>query len=243
MDIQKLRAEVFYPQQVPDSQMTDYNAVFDLWYKIWVETRLEVNPNLPTPSDNFSRQDEIIGLFYDDQPIATICHRYVDLQQRCVMHDSFFTGLWTDQVKESLAQHGRWFVLGSHVFIDPQFRKMASGYPTKNIVCQLSFYRLNAAKADGVIGLMRKDKGMHDVFYKAGAQPLIQDVHFYQIPVDIVMFHTKKKDIIIDQTDLDLIHPIAHKNPDFFNHQYFINKQKRRQNVEANSQRVHAKAG
>ena len=243
MDLQKLRVEVFYPQQIEDSQLDRYNRLFDLWYQIWVETRREVNPSLPTPSDNFSRQDEVIGLFYEDRPIATICHRYVDLQQRCIMHDSFFTGLWTDQVKESLAQHGRWFVLGSHVFIDPEFRKMASGYPTKNILCQLSFHRLNFANVDGVIGLMRKDKGMHDVFYKAGAKPLIKDVQFYQIPVDIVMFHTAKQSILIDAADREVIDPIVSQSPNFLNHQYFVQKQMRRNYVETIARSMHAKAG
>src|SRR5262245_36352887 len=90
-----LSLKIFYPNAVSADELGDYNRAFSFWYEVWLETRKEVDEHLATPSDSFSRQSEIMVLYYHGRPIATCCHRYVDLRQQCILHDSYFTSdIW-----------------------------------------------------------------------------------------------------------------------------------------------------
>ncbi len=191
--------KIFYPDSVATEEIEDFNRSYELWHRIWVETREEVTQGLPTPSDNFSRQSEILVLFSGQRAIGTICHRYVDLRHTAIYKDTFFNpSLWPEGVLGQLPSLGNSCVLGSHIFIDPDFRKNSSGLSTKNLLCALSFGHLNGTAPDVVLGMMRKDKNMHGVFYKSGAVTLHPDTHWYQIPVDLVAFFPSKKAITVD---------------------------------------------
>ncbi len=199
MNPSDINFKIFFPQNVQDHDLADFNDVYQLWYKIWVETRKEVDPDLHTPSDSFSRQDEILVIYMKDQPIGMQCHRYVDTHQSWVVSDSYFMPkLWPDEAKKSFLKLGRYQILGSHIFIDPQFRKSASGLSTKNILCSVALTHTFGSSADALIGMMRKDRGLSGLFYKMGAICVQPDVFWYQIPVDITAFLIKQKPLIVE---------------------------------------------
>ena len=244
MDMQAIRLKIFYPDQIRDEELASYNQTFDLWYKIWIETRKEVDAALGTPSDNFARQSEILALFVGDQPIGMICHRYVDIRQTCVIKDSFFSStIWPEEVKQKLPALGATFVLGSHVFIDPAYRKSASGLPTKNILCALSFAHLNGTRPDVVLGMMRKDKSMHDIFYKSGAIMLHGDTNWYQIPVDLVAFQPKKKMILIDPAFMPIVETIGFTCSRFGANYYSKNLNKEQIDADFRNAKENKRAG
>ncbi len=187
-----IKFKIFFPQNIPDSDLAEFNQVYQLWYKIWLETRQEVDPGLNTPSDSFGRQDEIVVIYMKDQPIGMQCHRYVDTFQSWITQDSYFMPkLWPQDAIKNFLKLGRYQILGSHIFIDPQFRKSSSGLSTKNILCSVALTHTFGTSADALIGMMRKDRGLSDLFYKMGATCLQPDVFWYQIPVDITAFLLK----------------------------------------------------
>lgn len=200
---------IFNPALVADHELEVLDRVYELWKRVWVETRREVDSSLPTPSDNFSRQDEIFALFDGDRPIGTVCHRYVDLRSSFALDDSFFSGsIWPAHVLAKLPSLGRTCALGSHIFVDRAYRKGASGLPIKNLLCGLSFARMNVTKPDLFLGMMRKDKGLHELLYRSGGVTLHADANWYQIPVDLIAFFPSKQKIEIDPAFAGPIHEI-----------------------------------
>ncbi len=198
MKLSDLSFKIFFPQSIADSEVNEFNQVYDLWFKVWVETRQEVDPGLHTPSDSFSRQDEIVVIYHQNIPIGMQCHRYVDTHQNWVTKDSYFMPkLWPEEAKEKFLSLGRFQILGSHIFIDPKFRKSASGLATKDILCTVALTHVYGTSADALVGMMRKDRGLSGLFYRMGAICLHPDVFWYQIPVDITAFLIKEKPLII----------------------------------------------
>lgn len=213
-NLTNLKVEIFHPKLVTDAQLHRYNEVFDLWNAIWIETRLEVNPALPTPSDNFSRQDEVIAVFNGNRPIAMVCNRYVDIRQSWCLDDSFFKGgQWPNDALLKLPALGNTFALASHAFVHPDFRKINSGLPTKNLVCALSFVQANAAESDVFLAMMRKDRGMHSLFQRCGGSILVEDVSFYHIPVDLMAAYPARAQIEIETSIKPIVDELAMNCP------------------------------
>lgn len=193
-----LSLKIFYPELISQDETTDYNDAFSLWYGVWLETRREVDEKLATPSDSFSRQSEILVLYHLGRPIATCCHRYVDLRHQCTIHDSYFTSfIWPDRVKSIVPSLGQTCLLGSHIFIDPEFRKSRSKLPIKDIVCSLSLAHANGTKPDVFIGMTRIDRGINKLFHYSGAISLHANANWHQIPVDLIALFPKEVPIVI----------------------------------------------
>ena len=205
-----LSLKIFYPDAVSPEEIADYNEAFAFWYDIWRETRKEVDTTLSTPSDSFARQSEILVLYCNDRPIATCCHRYVDLRHKCTLLDSYFTPtIWPESVVEKVPSLGNSCMLGSHIFIDREFRKRSSGLPIKNIVCALSLTHVDGTRPDVLIGMTRVDRGIDKIFHDCGAISLHPSVSWYHIPVDLIAMFPKRVPITIDPLYTDVVSAIA----------------------------------
>jgi hypothetical protein len=205
-----LSLKIFYPDAVSPEEITDYNEAFAFWYEIWVETRKEVDDTLSTPSDSFSRQSEVMVLYCNGRPIATCCHRYIDLRHKCAIHDSYFTSsIWPRSVVEKVPSLGQSCMLGSHIFIDPEFRKRSSGLPIKHIVCALSLTHVAGTRPDVLIGMTRIDRGIHKIFHDSGAISLHPNVSWYHIPVDLIALFPKRVPIKIDPMYHEIVRSVG----------------------------------
>jgi len=219
-----LSLKIFYPDIISHDEVDDYNDAFSFWYSVWLETRREVDETLATPSDSFSRQSEILVLYYQGRPIATCCHRYVDLRHQCALHDSYFAStIWPESVKAIVPSLGQTCLLGSHIFIDPDFRKSKSELPIKGIVCSLSLAHVDGTRPDVLLGMTRVDRGINKVFHDSGAISLHANANWYQIPVDLIALFPKEIPISIDQRYQEAVHSIG-GTCDRFARNYFERK-------------------
>ena len=208
--MENLRLKIFYPDSIQWHELEDFNRAFKLWNDVYIETREEVDPKLPTPSDSFSRQHEIIAIYDGDRAIATACHRYVDLRHTYVLRDSYFlNSIWPQSVRENLPNLGNTCALGSHIFLDKDYRKSRCALNIKEIICNLSFTQVNAAQPDMLVGMMRSDRGLSNLLQKQGGHVLYKDTNWYQIPVDLVVFYPKQEPIRIDNHYFDILEKLG----------------------------------
>jgi hypothetical protein len=195
-----LSLKIFYPDAISHEEVDDYNDAFSFWYRVWLETREEIDDKVTRWSDSFSRQSEILVLYYENRPIATCCHRYVDLRHRSILEDSYFTpAMWPEEAKALVPNLGNTCMLGSHLYVDPEFRKTRSGLPIKAIVASLCFAHVNGTRPDVLLGMVRIDKGLHKLFHDGGAVSLHSAVNWCEkIPLDLIALFPKSAPIAID---------------------------------------------
>lgn len=216
-----LSLQIFYPDTILSEELDDYNQAFSFWYEVWLEARREIGDVHGTASDSFSRQSEILVLYAAGKPIATCCHRYVDLRQLCIGYDSYFTpATWPPSVRALIPSLGETCLLGSHIYIHPEFRRRRSGLPIKNIVCALSMAHVNGTRPDVLLGITRVDKGIDKVFHEAGAISLRADARWYHIPVDLIALFPKKAPMPIAAQYQDIVRTIG-KTCSRFGRNYF----------------------
>jgi len=191
----------------------EVDACWHLWEKVWSQTFRDLDGNGQVYSDNFSRQDEILCLRYKGSPIALVAHRYGDAKTEYLFRDSYF-GCWSELAKRQLSYHGTKIAVGSHITIDVDFRKSAkSEFSAKKIIAYASLKHLRAQDVDAITGVMRADKGMHTLFYDAGAVPLQKNLIFHNVPVDVVAFFPKQIAVVIPEEYLKILEIIEKQKP------------------------------
>ena len=168
MDFEKLIFYQFLPQNFVTFQNQYYIQTYNFWRDVWSQLHKSIGGPLPLVSDGFTRQDEILALFYDNQPIALVCHRYGDFYNPQFLDDSYFKS-WSDKGLSNVKKLGRFGVMGSQIAVAPNFRKTEGEISIKHLISALSLYHLKQAEPDFILGMMRLDKSMEQVFFDMGA--------------------------------------------------------------------------
>jgi hypothetical protein len=193
-----LSIRIFHPKFINRVDPNDYDLAFDLWHEVWRETRQEINVALPTYSDNFTRQDEILVLRHGERPIATCCYRYVNLRQRCTLLDSYFDpDIWPEPVRAMIPELGNVCALGSHIFVHHDFRGGKAGVSIRNVMCSLAIMRLQHTGLDLMLGMVRTDRGMDRVFQDNGSVTLAR-TRWHNWPIDLIALFPKTDPVVMD---------------------------------------------
>lgn len=167
-----------------------HNQAYDHWKTLWRATFAELDNATSVESDNFSRQDDVLGLFIDDHCVAMVCHRYVDLALESVRDDSYFS-TWTDENFAKVKSQGRWAAIGNQISIHPEYRKLPNGIATKDVLLWFSLRHLQNKNIDVIVGAVREDKGLDKLFASYGAEILAQGVQQHNVTVSLVSFEPK----------------------------------------------------
>lgn len=190
----------------------DFDQVFELWYNSYSDNYTKWGMESPLYSDSLYKQHEILALFHQQKAIAMVCHRYVNLKQKALYYESYFEDcLWTPEAKVKLQNMGERGVLGSHIVVHPEYRKLSSGKNIKTLITFLSFRHLLEKNVDVITGNMRTDKGMEKLFYDCGARTLLRDRMYHGTPVHVVIFEPQKIPIQIPDEFLSTVNKIYEK--------------------------------
>lgn len=203
IELNSLRLKFLCGNPDREGLSADYLKTYELWKGVWTRTFRELDGVDFTPSDDFSRQHEILSLFHQAECIALVCHRYLDMNDPAAWDDSYFRH-WPKDTREALKKGSR-LVIGSQITVHEKYRGRLAGISVKELISHCSLRHLSQQNVDAITGVMRADKGMNHVFYACGAQPLLRDHSLHQVPVDLVGFFPKKFPIRIPETYSELV--------------------------------------
>lgn len=185
---QKLQLVVLPGSNPPPDLAFHYERAFEHWHAVWSKTFADLEWRRTLQSDDFSRQDEILAIFEGERCIAMVCHRFADLAQSPVKHDSYFK-VWTPEAIEKLGTYGNRLLIGNQISVDPDRRGLIDGISLKNLVTALTVRRVIEVQADAMPGIMRVDRNMNEFLYKCGAVPIVRNVIHHNVPVDLLAIH------------------------------------------------------
>jgi hypothetical protein len=198
-DLEKLQLYILAGDHFGAEFKSIYQRTYDLWETVWPQTFKEIAGTGDITSDNFTRQHEVLSLFWKDQCCAMVCHRFVDMAVTSFLRDSYFKFWgWSDEALKKLMANGTKIALGSQITIHPDFRKLKLGGQVKELITGLSLRSFQGRSFDAVAGMMRNDKGLDRVFYDCGAFPLVKDVSSRNFKLDFVAFFPKLRPIQVD---------------------------------------------
>ncbi len=179
---------------VSDEYIDIYNRTYHMWKKTWKSTMEDEWKEEHTPlfSDDFSRQDEIMSLFYNGECVACVFFKDTNFEEDSHFDDSYFK-VWNDLSMRKLLKHGNKVLVCCNFTVSTEHRRSKEGIPWKDVLANLTLKRLIASDFDVMTGTMRRSKGMHSTTYKFGAV-MVQENVDYKIcgmnePVDLVALY------------------------------------------------------
>jgi hypothetical protein len=182
-----LSYHILRPKAAGPADLPLLGEAYSQWRAVWTKTLLELDGMRSVPSDDFSRQDEIGALFQDWECIGLTAYRWVDLSNPMHQDDSYFA-VWPPEVRAAASAKGSRVCVGSNLTVGASWRN-ATGCSIKRVLLALAIERFQATEGDTLLGTMRNDRGMNEVAYQLGFQPLARGLIHHGVEVDLVAFH------------------------------------------------------
>ena len=167
-------------------------AAYECWHDVWYSALVELDHIERLNSDDFTRQDEIAALFYEDTCIGLTGCRFVELTTAMARHDSYFNA-WPEQALEMLGSHGTRICIGNNMTVRSQWRGRIGGLSVKRLLMILSIQRFLVSSADALAGTMRNDRGMNRLVYELGFSPITQGAIAHGVDVDLVAYFRRSE--------------------------------------------------
>lgn len=175
----------------PKALKSIYQKAFKCWYDTWDEFyHSEHESALKLNSNEFTRQDEVLALFYEGQCFAVTFFKEVHWSDETAALDAYFNP-WTPEAIAGLRQKGDTILICSQFTVAKDFRNRKTDIPWKYILSGFNMKRFLESTADAMTGTMRVKKGMGRMSVEAGATPLALNVvckDHEDEPADLVGF-------------------------------------------------------
>jgi hypothetical protein len=178
MDNSELYLVFVSGSQVEDQMIETYKKVYQHWESVWSDTFREIEGKRQFFSDHFTRQDEVMALFYKEDCIAVCCHRLANMALPSFKKDSYFQA-WPEEAIAKLRRDGDKVVIDNQISVDPGFRKLHANIKFIELMSYLSFRHLSTLAASSITAAARNMRSMDSLFEKFGPEHLAKDVIFH----------------------------------------------------------------
>ena len=189
LELELLTATILKPRTEASDRMQMLDVAYELWSSVWKETFQELENRRALPSDDFTRQDELLTLWYAGQCIALTAIRWVNFEQRCFHDDSYFAA-WPRSALHAICSAGTKVCIPSYATVAKPWRHVAGGL-LKDVLFAIATERCLASGADVIVGTTRNDRGINEVCARNGYRPVAKDLTFHNVSVDLVAFWPK----------------------------------------------------
>ena len=168
---------------------------FQCWNDVWSDYYTSEHPSgHRLNSDEFTRQDEVLALFYKGECFGITFFKEVHWGDLSAPLDSYFE-LWPQEAIDKLTSRGKKILICSQFTVAKNFRGKTTDIQWKYVLFGFIMKRLLESHVDGMTGTMRVKRGMGRVSFEAGAVPLMTDVIYKDHEsesVDLVAFFHKE---------------------------------------------------
>ncbi|MBC7539633.1 MAG: hypothetical protein H7281_12490 [Bacteriovorax sp.] len=175
----------------PQTLKNIYIKAFNSWHETWNDFyHNEHHSNNKLNSNEFTRQDEILALFYKGECFAVTFFKEVNWEDPTARLDAYFNP-WNEVAIKGLNARGNNILICSQFTVSKSFRHRKSDIPWKYILSGFNMKKFLESPADVMTGTMRVKKGMGKMSLEAGATLLASSVicaDHEEEPADLVAF-------------------------------------------------------
>jgi hypothetical protein len=177
-----------------------YELAFKTWHDTWEKTyQNDFHSEKRLNSDTFTRQDDVLALFYQGQCFAVCIFTHLNMEEEHAHLDSYFN-CWPSSAIEQLCAKGPNIVACTQYTVHEDFRVDRQSPLGKNrwrilINGMIARYFLSSGK-DAMSAITRVAKGIDKVSYRNGGVQLAAGL-FYEAgadkaKVDLVAFYKEE---------------------------------------------------
>jgi hypothetical protein len=185
---------ILLPGKNPPKQfLAKYNQAYLCWRQTWEHAfKLEMNHHEVFFSDNFTRQDEVLALFYKGECVGLTFFRGVNFAEKGTCQDSYFE-YWPETSVHALCKHGKRIYVISQFTIHMDYRKNYFDLSLRDLLVGLCYERFVNTDYDAGATAVRVQKHMEQAVSKVGATTLASNMPYdFDQKVDLISyFHDK----------------------------------------------------
>lgn len=169
---------IFPGKHPPKEYLAKYNQAYQCWRSVWEHAfQIELGRPESIPSDNFTRHDEILALFYKGECAGLTFFAFDDQGTNWFREDSYFKR-WPETAFKKLYTNGNKVMISCQFTLNFEFRKNFKNLPWKDLLMGLVAKRFLLSGFDTMGGTTRLAKNVGEVSYRTGAVPIIRDMAF-----------------------------------------------------------------
>lgn len=147
----------------------DLTAAYYVWLTVWQKTFKELGKSPRFPSDDFSRQDEIVALFDAEGDCAALSFgRIVDLDSSIARHDSYFDAWNVDDIVHLTRRASPLVYISSYFTVAEAYR----GTDTKDQLMRAIIRQFECSRADVLAATTRNDRGVDKLVARYGFETI-----------------------------------------------------------------------
>lgn len=200
IDINELQLICLPGRNAPKQYLPEYYKAYYCWRETWIDAyKKEMKVDSFLNSNEFTRQDEILALFYKGECAALTFFKWVDgSEMEIIKHDSYFD-VWTDESLEKLMSRGSKLLVCSQFTVSEKYRKVPE-FRFKDLMVALLVERFKHSDRDAMTGTVRVAKNMGEATAKSGAVLIQRAVEYTNVAgerADLVGFY---QDTIVESS-------------------------------------------
>lgn len=141
-------------------------------------------------SNDFTRQDFIQTLFYDNKCVGLTCLRYINLDYSFSIDDSWL-GIWPFAEIEKVQNKSSLGIVNSYFTVSEEFRKtnVEQKYSISYLLGCVSVMHFLTLNSPMMLGMMRTNRSMHKLGGLWGSSLIKEGIMHNQVPTDLVVFY------------------------------------------------------
>jgi hypothetical protein len=193
LDISKLKFVEFVPGTNKENLTNAEKEAFQLWHSCWTDAYKYFGWKDQVFSDQWTRQDLVGVLFYEDNPIGVICFKIHDLSHPFAMYDSCLR-MWPKEIiGEAISlSKGTKCLVPCWLTVHPEWRKQKPGFDTRYILSSFATEKLLDSNVDLMLASVVRSSNMHKAVYDSGAEPLKINAKEKDLEIDLVIWRKER---------------------------------------------------
>lgn len=189
----RLRYVGMCPKQ-PSSELKLYHLkLFKLWYAVYTHTFSKIYSGQKVYSDTFLVQDEVSGIFMEDEAIGVIFNSWIDLDDPVHRGLHYFSA-YSNECLKALRAEGNKVMVMSNLAVHPAWRKELSSFHLAKVLISLSIFRFLESSACNLISHSRNDRNVHQLVYELGGEKFAEG-QIHNIDSDFIKISKKKAQV------------------------------------------------
>lgn len=181
---------IFSPREMNPQLTPLVKETYEMWRDVWLSALGELDGATDLKSDDYTRQEQVGALLYDNEVVGSVFFTRVDLSEPMFRKDSYFAA-WPEEtmLDWGTKRPGFQLMVCSWFTLSPKMRRNATGISAKQLLTSLSTeHMLQTEGCSGMLGTMRNNRGMNTVTYNVHATPILTDLQMHGVGVDLVIF-------------------------------------------------------
>lgn len=202
ISLQSLRVEVLPGLGVPQEATNSYLAAYETWKSVWTETLKEVDGVNQLHSDDFTRQDYIVGLFHGPKCVALCCFRRANAAVEVDREDSWFKP-WPTAELSKIGDSASRGVVVSWLSVHADYRRTINNEHLKNFsvsqrLCEAINFFLQDCEMDVAFGITRNERSVNQMARYTGFRVHQSNAVHHGEPADLI---TTNHELLIKAQD------------------------------------------